>query len=266
MIKEVNVTRTIIESYFAKLTDSLELDVAVCGSGPSGLVAATHLARAGMKVGLFEKKISLGGGMWAGGMLFNQLVVQPEAENILTDFKIPYQRQGDLLVASSVEGVARLIIGAAEAGCRIFNGIGVTDVVMADNKICGFVINWSPIEKLGALGAALEVDPLTIAARWTIDATGHSHDICRVIADKGLRLATSSGKADGEGVLSAECAEKMVVKNSRQVYPGLFVCGMAANAVFGSPRMGPIFGGMLLSGEKVAQRILARDKKKNGTV
>jgi thiamine thiazole synthase len=33
---------------------------------------------------------------------------------------------------------------------------------------------------------------------------------------------------------------------------------MAANASFGSYRMGPIFGGMLLSGEKVAAEIAAR--------
>jgi thiamine thiazole synthase len=37
---------------------------------------------------------------------------------------------------------------------------------------------------------------------------------------------------------------------------------MAANATFGSYRMGPIFGGMLLSGEKVAAMIKEELKKK----
>jgi thiamine thiazole synthase len=33
---------------------------------------------------------------------------------------------------------------------------------------------------------------------------------------------------------------------------------MSANATFGSYRMGPIFGGMLLSGKKVAEEIHRR--------
>jgi thiamine thiazole synthase len=48
------------------------------------------------------------------------------------------------------------------------------------------------------------------------------------------------------------------VENTREVYPGLFVSGMAANAVCGGYRMGPVFGGMLLSGRKAAQEIIAR--------
>ncbi|MBU4194293.1 MAG: ribose 1,5-bisphosphate isomerase, partial [Actinobacteria bacterium] len=50
--------------------------------------------------------------------------------------------------------------------------------------------------------------------------------------------------------------------NTREVYPGMMVCGMAANTVFGSPRMGAIFGGMFLSGRKVAE--LAAGKVRGG--
>ncbi len=46
--------------------------------------------------------------------------------------------------------------------------------------------------------------------------------------------------------------------NTAEVFPGLYVVGMAANNAFGGPRMGPIFGGMLLSGRKVAKILTER--------
>ena len=50
MIDQKIVTRAIIEQYTSKLLSRLEPDVAICGAGPSGLVAAYYLARAGKKV------------------------------------------------------------------------------------------------------------------------------------------------------------------------------------------------------------------------
>jgi thiamine thiazole synthase len=38
----------------------------------------------------------------------------------------------------------------------------------------------------------------------------------------------------------------------------VYVVGMAANAAFGANRMGPIFGGMLLSGKKLADILIDR--------
>ena len=58
--------------------------------------------------------------------------------------------------------------------------------------------------------------------------------------------------------MCAEIGERAVVDNTKEVYPGLFVAGMCANAVYGSQRMGPIFGGMLLSGKKAAELILKK--------
>ncbi len=57
-------------------------------------------------------------------------------------------------------------------------------------------------------------------------------------------------------------AETKVVKNTKEIYPGLVTCGMASASVFGTPRMGPIFGGMLLSGKKAAELATQIIKKK----
>jgi len=46
--------------------------------------------------------------------------------------------------------------------------------------------------------------------------------------------------------------------NTREAFGGVFTAGMCANAVFGSYRMGPVFGGMLLSGEKAASMVAER--------
>ena len=86
-IQETIITRAIVETFMKKLSDAAELDVAIVGGGPSGLVAAHGLASVGLKVALFEKKLSIGGGMWGGGMLFNEIVVQEEGRGVLDRVK-----------------------------------------------------------------------------------------------------------------------------------------------------------------------------------
>ena len=44
------VSSGIIDSYFEKLKSNLSVDVAIVGGGPSGIVAAYFLAKAGKKV------------------------------------------------------------------------------------------------------------------------------------------------------------------------------------------------------------------------
>ena len=56
------VSTGIIDSYFAKLKSNLSIDVAIVGGGPSGIVAASYLAKAGKKVALFDRKLAPGGG------------------------------------------------------------------------------------------------------------------------------------------------------------------------------------------------------------
>jgi thiamine thiazole synthase len=79
--------------------------------------------------------------------------------------------------------------------------------------------------------------------------------VCRKIGNK---LNTSTGIVIGEKPMWADVAEKHVEDNTKEIYPNLFVTGMAANAAYGAHRMGPIFGGMLLSGKKVAELIIKK--------
>ncbi len=50
-----------------------------------------------------------------------------------------------------------------------------------------------------------------------------------------------------------------VLLSTKYVAYSVFVfASMGANAVYGAPRMGPIFGGMLLSGKRAAELILKK--------
>lgn len=246
-LDEVTISRAILSEQSRTMLDYLDIDVAVVGAGPSGLTCAALLGEEDLKVAVIEKKLSIGGGMWGGGMMFPRIVVQKAATRLLDRFSIKYTEYGDqYAVASSVESVAKITAAACDAGVEFFNLIVVEDVmVKAKGRVEGLVINWSPVEIAG-----LHVDPLTIASRYTVDATGHDAMIAHMVRRKGGDLPIR-----GEGFMWAERAESMVVGHTREIYPGLIVTGMAANAVAGESRMGPIFGGMLLSGEKAADII-----------
>jgi thiamine thiazole synthase len=191
--------------------------------------------------------------MWGGAMLFNQIVVQNQAKAILDEFAITYQQYDDTcLTCDSVHATSALIYAASKAGAIINNGFIVEDVVFQEEKVAGVVVNWSTVIRQG-----LHVDPLVIMAKRVLDGTGHPCEVTTTVAKKNnIKLNTPSGQVQGERSLSVEEGEEATVKNTKEVYPGLFVSGMAANGVSGSFRMGPIFGGMLLSGQKVAQLII----------
>lgn len=249
------VSAGIIDSYFRKLKESLSVDVAIVGGGPSGLVAAYYLAKNGIKVSLYERKLAPGGGMWGGAMMFNEIVVQQEAIHILNEFGIDYKPYADVYYTiDSVHATSALIYHATKAGVKIFNCISIEDVVFHNNKVCGLVINWAPVHR-----EHLHVDPLVIMAKAVIDGTGHDCEVARTVERKNnIRLNTETGAVMGERSMSVDEAERTTIENTKEIFPGLFVTGMASNGVSGSYRMGPIFGGMLLSGEKVARLIAAQ--------
>ncbi len=249
-LDDVTISRAITRSFLADFERAMDVEVAIGGAGPAGMTAAYYLAREGVKTVIFERSLRPGGGMPGGGMMFNTIVVQEEAKGILDEFDIrTTEYEKNYYTADSVEASSAICLKAIQAGAKIFNLMSIEDVMIRENnRITGLVLNWSAV-----MLAGLHVDPLSVRSKVVIDATGHAVEICHIVVNKlGGKLRTESGGIMGEKSMWAEVAESSIMENTREVYPGLIVAGMAANAVFGAPRMGPIFGGMLLSGKRAA--------------
>ncbi len=53
-------------------------------------------------------------------------------------------------------------------------------------------------------------------------------------------------------ILYKVCGTCSQVAHTREVVPGMVICGMEVAELDGAPRMGPTFGAMFISGQKAA--------------
>ena len=249
-LDEVEISKTILCTYHEKLLDRMASDVIIVGAGPSGLVAAFYLARAGLKVTVLEKRLSPGGGIWGGGMAMSVAVVQDDAISLLDEMGIRCQpRRGNLHAVDAIELAAGLCWNALQAGVALFNLMTAEDICLHQDRVRGVVVNRTTV------CGALPVDPIVCSARAVLDATGHE----AVLVDclRRRRLLPTAAVETGEGPMNATAGERFVIDHAGEIHPGLWLSGMSVSATLGGPRMGPIFGGMLLSGKRVAEMIRA---------
>lgn len=246
---ETQITRLIVDSYHEKLVSRIVNDVIIVGGGPAGLVAGFYLAEQGFKVALVEKRLSPGGGIWGGGMGMNEVVFQEEALPILREVGIRAERrQEGLYTVDAVELAAGLCFKAVQAGVAILNLVTLEDVSVHGERITGVVVNRTGIS------GVMHVDPLTLSAKAVLDATGHEAAVLQTIRRRGFfRDSPVAGAI--EGPMNASAGEEVVVQQAGEVYPGLWLAGMSVCSACSGSRMGPIFGGMLLSGKRVAELI-----------
>jgi len=244
-VKETDISRAILEEYNRRLLEHLENDVVVVGAGPAGLAAAYYLSKSGIKTTVIEKKLSIGGGIWGGAAGYN--VVTFEDKDILDEIGVTTKKEGDLYTADAIEFATALGYKAKKAGAEIFNLIEAEDIVLKQETVKGVVVNSASVRMLG-----LHVDPFCICSRYVIDATGHPAELVGMLKARKPDLFP---KELQEYFMNVEKSEAGVVEKTGEVYPGLYVAGMSVCDTFGLPRMGPIFGGMLKSGKKVAELI-----------
>ncbi|MCX8186019.1 MAG: sulfide-dependent adenosine diphosphate thiazole synthase [Sulfolobales archaeon] len=250
MIREADITRSIVRYALRDLEEFSEVDVVVVGAGPSGLTASYYLCREGFRVLVLERRFSFGGGTGPGGNLLPRIVFQEEVLPLLDEFGVRYVKAAEgLYVANPAEAIAKLAVKALDAGVRVLFGAHVQDLIyrLSPLRVGGVVWVWTPVHDGG-----YHVDPLFTESKAVVDATGHEAEVISIASKKIPELGLVMR---GERSAYADLSERVVVEHTGKVASGLYVTGMAVANVYGLPRMGPIFGGMLLSGKKVAELI-----------
>lgn len=254
-VSENQITSAIVKEFSEGFLNNLKSDVIIVGAGPSGLVAGRELAKDGLKVLSIESNNYLGGGFWIGGYLMNILTFRAPAQDILEELNIPYRQiEPGLFTADGPHACSKLIASACDSGVKFLNMTRFDDAIVKDTRLAGVVVNWTPVSALPKQITC--VDPVAIETKVVIDATGHDASVATVLERRGLL------KTKGFGPMDVITSEDSVVEYTKEIYPGLVVCGMSVATVFGLPRMGPTFGGMLLSGKKaasIAKSIFAKE-------
>ena len=185
----------------------------------------------------------------------NRVVLQDRALPLLEEIGVRSRPVGHgLHVTDALELAAVLCVQAIQAGAAVLNLTVAEDLCVKDGRVRGVVANRT------GLIETLPVDPITFESRAVLDATGHDAALVRMLHRRGL-LGNPAGPP-GEGLMSATEGESFVEEHVEEIYPGLWVSGMCVAAAFGGPRMGPIFGGMLLSGKRAAD-LIARALKES---
>ncbi len=188
-------------------------------------------------------------------MGMNVVVVQDAALSVLDECKIRHQPVASSLhVVDAAELACGLTTQALRAGAVLLNLTSLEDLSVHAGRVSGVVVNRTTL--LGAL----PVDPITLRCKAVIDATGHDAAAVEKLSRRGLLKNLAALERHREGPMDALHGEAFVVDQVAEVFPGLWVTGMSVCAVYGGPRMGPIFGGMILSGCRVAELLLQQLK------
>ncbi|MCD6394863.1 MAG: thiazole biosynthesis protein [Planctomycetes bacterium] len=257
-LQETDISKAILSAYGEKFSDRIVSDVIIVGAGPAGMTAAMCLRQKAIKVTILEKRLAPGGGIWGGGMAMNEAVVQDDALELLDEIGTTHKAcDRGLHTVDTVELASGLALKAVQSGATILNLLMAEDVCVRGRRVTGVVANRTMISE------ALPIDPIALSAKAVIDATGHEAAVVESLRRRRLLNDSDKARKAVEGPMDASSGEAFVVDNAGEIFPGLWVTGMSVCAALGGPRMGPIFGGMLLSGKRVAELICAELAKEN---
>lgn len=260
-IRESQVSRAMTSRYFKDLDKYAESDIVIVGAGSSGLTAAYILAKArpDLKIAIIEANVAVGGGCFLGGQLFSSMVLRKPADQFIKELGIEYEEEANFIVVKHAAlFITKLCSKVLELpNVKLFNATCVEDLITRPTddgkvRVAGVVTNWTLVSMHHDDQSCM--DPNTINSKIIISCTGHDGPMGAFC----VKRLVSQGYIERNrmGCLDMNRAEDAIVKNTREVFPGLIVAGMELSECDSSNRMGPTFGAMVLSGIKAAEEAL----------
>ena len=262
-IRESQVSRAMTRRYFADLDNYAESDIVIVGAGSCGLSTAYQIAKArpDLRIAIVESGVAPGGGAWLGGQLFSAMIMRKPADAFLSDLGVPFEDEGDYVVVKHAALFTSTLLSKVLQfpNVKLFNATAVEDLITrpgekaGEVRIAGVVTNWTLVTMHHDDQSCM--DPNTINAPVIVSTTGHDGPF-GAFSVKRLVSMQQIEKLGGMRGLDMNTAEDAIVKNTREIVPGLIVGGMELSEVDGANRMGPTFGAMAMSGVKAAEEAL----------
>lgn len=246
-IRESQVSRAMTRRYFEDLDKYAESDIVIVGAGSCGLSAAYVLGskRPDLKIAIIEASVSPGGGAWLGGQLFSAMVMRKPADAFLREINVPYEDEGNYVVVKHAALFTSTIMSKVLQlpNVKLFNATCVEDLITRpavgaaadDVRIAGVVTNWTLVSMHHDDQSCM--DPNTINAPLVISTTGHDGPMGAFCVKRLVSMGRIE-KLGGMRGLDMNQAEDAIVKNTREIVPGLIVGGMELSEVDGANRMG----------------------------
>ncbi|XP_062077793.1 thiamine thiazole synthase, chloroplastic [Humulus lupulus] len=255
-IRESIVSREMTRRYMMDMITYADTDVVVVGAGSAGLSCAYELSKnPNVQVAIIEQSVSPGGGAWLGGQLFSAMVVRKPAHLFLDELGVAYDEQDTYVVIKHAALFTSTIMSKllARPNVKLFNAVAAEDLIVKGDRVAGVVTNWALVSMNHDTQSCM--DPNVMEAKIVVSSCGHDGPF-GATGVKRLRSIGMIESVPGMKALDMNAAEDAIVDLTREIVPGMIVTGMEVAEIDGSPRMGPTFGAMMISGQKAAHLAL----------
>ncbi|KAJ6793362.1 putative thiamine thiazole synthase 2, chloroplastic [Iris pallida] len=255
--------------YMTDMITYADTDVVIVGAGSAGLSCAYELSKdPSINIAIVEQSVSPGGGAWLGGQLFSAMIVRKPAHLFLDELEIAYDEQEDYVVIKHAALFTSTIMSRllARPNVKLFKRRRRRGPHHQEREGRRGRHHWALVSMNHDTQSCM--DPNVMEARVVVSSCGHDGPF----GATGVKRLKSVGMIDavpGMKALDMNTAEDEIVRLTREVVPGMIVTGMEVAEIDGSPRMGPTFGAMMISGQKAAQlalKALGRPNVLDGTV